>query len=114
MFDHLKRRALIASVSALASIVSLTGSPAHADVTLSADAGRPKLGVQVKIETFTAADAAAIVRTGFAFVRLGVWINSLTEAAYEQRVAAGGLCDSEKRRSARPIGDALDDNPQDR
>jgi hypothetical protein len=47
-----------------------------------------RLGVQVKIETFTADHARAISQSGFAFVRLGVWTNSLNDPQYLKQVAA--------------------------
>ena len=44
-------------------------------------------GVQVKIETLRPRDAKAIRAAGFAFVRFGVWIDRLNDAAYPNRVA---------------------------
>jgi hypothetical protein len=45
------------------------------------------IGVQVKIQNFTAADAAQIKSAGFSFVRFGVWSDSLTAKAYQQQVS---------------------------
>ncbi|WP_053122041.1 cellulase family glycosylhydrolase [Pseudomonas sp. P1.31] len=46
------------------------------------------IGVQVKIQNFTAADAAQIKAAGFSFVRFGVWSDSLSAKAYQQQVSA--------------------------
>jgi hypothetical protein len=46
------------------------------------------VGVQVKIQNFTAADAAQIKAAGFSFVRFGVWSDSLSAKAYQQQVSA--------------------------
>ncbi|WP_131108647.1 glycosyl hydrolase family 5 [Pseudomonas sp. Sample_10] len=45
------------------------------------------IGVQVKIQSFSAADAAQIKAAGFSFVRFGVWSDSLTAAAYQKQVS---------------------------
>jgi hypothetical protein len=45
------------------------------------------IGVQVKIQSFTAADAAQIKAAGFSFVRFGVWSDSLTAKAYQKQVS---------------------------
>ncbi|RON98864.1 glycosyl hydrolase family 5 [Pseudomonas moraviensis] len=45
------------------------------------------IGVQVKIQSFTAADAAQIKAAGFSFVRFGVWSDSLTAKAYRKQVS---------------------------
>lgn len=44
-------------------------------------------GIQVKIQKFTAADAAEIKAAGFTFVRFGVWSDSLTAKAYQKQVS---------------------------
>jgi hypothetical protein len=49
---------------------------------------RTQVGVQVKLETFTYADAQAIRATGFSFVRFGIWTNALGNVAYRQRMLA--------------------------
>lgn len=45
------------------------------------------IGVQVKLQSFTAADAAQIKAAGFSFVRFGVWSDSLTAKAYQKQVS---------------------------
>lgn len=45
------------------------------------------IGVQVKIQNFSAADAAQIKSAGFGFVRFGVWSDSLTAKAYQKQVS---------------------------
>ncbi|MBC3271645.1 glycosyl hydrolase family 5 [Pseudomonas sp. SWRI81] len=45
------------------------------------------IGVQVKIQSFTAADAAQIKAAGFSFVRFGVWSDSLTAQTYQKQVS---------------------------
>lgn len=45
------------------------------------------IGVQVKIQSFTAADAAQIKAAGFSFVRFGVWSDSLTARTYQKQVS---------------------------
>ncbi|PWB36643.1 glycosyl hydrolase family 5 [Pseudomonas sp. NDM] len=45
------------------------------------------IGVQVKIQSFTAADAAQIKTAGFSFVRFGVWSDSLTAKAYQKQIS---------------------------
>ncbi|PTT29229.1 cellulase family glycosylhydrolase [Pseudomonas sp. HMWF021] len=45
------------------------------------------VGAQVKIQNFSAADAARIKDTGFAFVRFGVWTDSLGAAAYQKQIS---------------------------
>ena len=45
------------------------------------------IGVQVKIQNFTAEDAAHIKESGFSFVRFGVWSDSLTAKAYQKQVS---------------------------
>ena len=45
------------------------------------------IGVQVKIQSFTAADAVQIKAAGFSFVRFGVWSDSLTAKTYQKQVS---------------------------
>ncbi|MFJ2320293.1 glycosyl hydrolase family 5 [Pseudomonas sp. NPDC087817] len=45
------------------------------------------IGVQVKIQNFSAEDAAHIKDAGFSFVRFGVWSDSLTAKAYQKQVS---------------------------
>jgi hypothetical protein len=55
------------------------------------------IGIQVKIQNFTATDARQIKEAGFGFVRFGVWTNSLANPAYQTRIkeafAAAGSAD---------------------
>jgi hypothetical protein len=64
---------------------SLAAAPA---APLSATAQPTRVGVQVKLETFTRDDAQAIRAAGFSFVRLGIWTNALHDAAYRERIRA--------------------------
>ena len=45
------------------------------------------IGVQVKIQTFSPADAEQIKAAGFGFVRFGVWTNSLGGPAYQKQIS---------------------------
>jgi hypothetical protein len=45
------------------------------------------IGVQVKIQNFTADDATNIKAAGFSFVRFGVWSDSLSAKAYQKQVS---------------------------
>ncbi|UIN54722.1 glycosyl hydrolase family 5 [Pseudomonas kribbensis] len=45
------------------------------------------IGVQVKIQNFTAADAEQIKAAGFTFVRFGVWSDSLGAKAYQKQIS---------------------------
>jgi len=70
-----------------ASTLLMLASAVHASdlfPTLPAD---KTVGVQVKIQTFTAADAAQIKAAGFGFVRFGVWTNSLGGGAYQKQIS---------------------------
>lgn len=58
------------------------------DITHRPAANARRLGVQVKIETFTVNDATAIRQSGFTFVRFGVWSNYLHDPVYRKRVSA--------------------------
>jgi hypothetical protein len=55
---------------------------------IESNAGHPRIGVQVKIDRFTAEEAARVKAAGFAFVRLGVWSNAMKNAAYRKQVAS--------------------------
>ncbi|SAL70452.1 Cellulase (glycosyl hydrolase family 5) [Caballeronia cordobensis] len=74
--------------------MSLGGLPAHAQeahtsyASTSVQQGPLRVGVQVKIETFSELDAEKIANAGFAFVRLGVWTDQLDNARYMRRVTA--------------------------
>lgn len=63
-------------------------SPAYAGQPFAALAQDDKtVGVQVKIQSFTAKDAQQIKASGFGFVRLGVWTNSLGTPSYQQQIS---------------------------
>lgn len=76
---HLKR------LGALALTVLGATSQVHAS-DLFPNLPTRTIGVQVKIQNFSAADAAQIKSAGFSFVRFGVWSDSLTAKAYQQQV----------------------------
>ncbi|NUU34832.1 cellulase family glycosylhydrolase [Pseudomonas sp. C2B4] len=46
-----------------------------------------RVGVQVKIQNFSATDARQIKDAGFGFVRFGVWTNSLASPAYRTLIS---------------------------
>lgn len=77
---HLKR------LGALALMAMGATTPLHASETFP-NLPAKNIGVQVKIQNFTAADAAQIKSAGFGFVRFGVWSDSLTAKAYQQQVS---------------------------
>ncbi|MET0776033.1 MAG: glycosyl hydrolase family 5 [Pseudomonas mandelii] len=63
-------------------------SPVYASQAFSALAPDYKtIGVQVKIQNFSTADAHQIKASGFGFVRFGVWTNSLGNPAYQQQIS---------------------------
>ncbi|NUT76663.1 cellulase family glycosylhydrolase [Pseudomonas sp. C1C7] len=78
---HLKRLTL--------STLMMLGaaSQVHANELFPALAANKNIGVQVKIQSFTAADAEDIKAQGFGFVRFGVWTNSLGGKAYQKQVS---------------------------
>lgn len=51
-----------------------------------ASSGKPLVGVQVKIQSFTRDDARRIRETGFAFVRFGAWADRLDQATYRAQL----------------------------
>lgn len=53
-----------------------------------ASQGTPRVGVQVKIQTFTSDDAQRIRQTGFHFVRFGVWTDRLDRDDYRRQIDA--------------------------
>lgn len=57
-----------------------------ASETFPALSDEKTVGVQVKIQNFTASDADQIKTAGFAFVRLDVWSNSLGSTAYQTQL----------------------------
>ncbi|MGL6246363.1 glycosyl hydrolase family 5 [Pseudomonas sp.] len=66
-----------------------TFSPVYASQTFSALAQDNKtIGVQVKIQNFSASDARQIKASGFGFVRFGVWTNSLENPSYQRQINA--------------------------
>ncbi|KGB92396.1 hypothetical protein [Burkholderia cepacia] len=78
----------IRKLSVLAAGCTLTVAACAADRHRWPDAasGMPRVGVQVKIQSFTRDDARRIRDTGFAFVRLGAWTDRLDEAAYRAQL----------------------------
>jgi hypothetical protein len=77
---HLKR------LGALALMTLGATTQLHASETFP-NLPAKNIGVQVKIQNFSAADAAQIKTAGFGFVRFGVWSDSLTAKAYQQQVS---------------------------
>lgn len=77
---HFKR--LTAATLLLISAVS----ELHASERFPALAAKQNVGIQVKIQNFSPADAEQIKAAGFGFVRLGVWTNSLGSAAYQKQI----------------------------
>jgi len=73
------------SASVLATLI--TASQVHASELFPVLAANKTVGVQVKIQTFSAEDGAQIKSDGFGFVRFGVWTNSLGGKAYQQQVS---------------------------
>jgi hypothetical protein len=71
-----------------ASTILIYGTLSHAYATESFPALKEDktIGVQVKIQNFTPADAQQIKAAGFGFVRFGVWTNSLGSATYQTRI----------------------------
>ena len=78
------RAALAALLTAACGSIPAVSEPlpARPAVNQFDSADQTRLGVQVKIETFTADNARAISKSGFTFVRLGVWTNSLNDPEY--------------------------------
>ena len=77
---HLKK------LGALALMMAGAATQVHAS-ELFPNLPAKNIGVQVKIQNFTAADAAQIKSAGFGFVRFGVWSDSLTAKAYQKQVS---------------------------
>src|ERR1700739_4741001 len=44
------------------------------------------VGIQVKVQSFSASDAAQIKAAGFSFVRLGAWSDSLGDKTYQKQL----------------------------
>lgn len=62
-------------------------SQVHASELFPALAANKTIGVQVKIQTFTASDAEQIKAAGFGFVRFGIWTDSLGGSAYQKQIS---------------------------
>ncbi|MGE8187992.1 glycosyl hydrolase family 5 [Pseudomonas sp. NPDC086278] len=73
----------------VASSLLLLGSASqvHASELFPTLAPRKTIGVQVKIQSFTATDAEQIKAADFGFVRFGVWTNSLERSAYQKQIS---------------------------
>ncbi|WP_250452575.1 cellulase family glycosylhydrolase [Caballeronia sp. ATUFL_M2_KS44] len=76
------------SIRTLALILAALASPMPFAAVADSTPQTQRVGVQVKIETLTPQDADAIARSGFSFVRFGIWTNQLDDAAYRRRVAS--------------------------
>ncbi len=74
------------TLAALALMALGAASQVHAS-ELFPNLPAKTIGVQVKIQSFTAADAAQIKAAGFSFVRFGVWSDSLTAKTYQKQVS---------------------------
>ncbi|QJI32736.1 glycosyl hydrolase family 5 [Pseudomonas sp. ADAK18] len=79
--SHFKR--LAASTLLMLS----AASQVHASELFPALAANKTIGVQVKIQSFTSADAEKIKAAGFGFVRFGIWTNSLGGSAYQKQIS---------------------------
>jgi hypothetical protein len=67
-------------------LLAATGQ-SHANELFPALPANKTIGVQVKVQTFSAADAQKVKSTGFSFVRFGVWTDSLGSAAYQKQIS---------------------------
>jgi hypothetical protein len=109
-----------ASVFAVGLAVSISASEVQASRDFSLESeGEPRVGVQVKVETFSVDDARGIASNGFAFVRFGVWTDRLTDTAYLKRVASAfdlaaraGLPVLLTMRSTAPLADTPGASPE--
>lgn len=77
---HLKR--LSASL-----LLALSAAPQVHASELFPNLPAKTIGIQVKIQNFSAEDAAHIKASGFSFVRFGVWSDSLSAKAYQKQVS---------------------------
>lgn len=77
---HLKR------LGALSLLMLSTATPVHASELFPALPHRT-VGVQVKVQSFSANDAAQIKAAGFSFVRLGAWSDSLGDKTYQKQLS---------------------------
>ncbi|PVZ55621.1 glycosyl hydrolase family 5 [Pseudomonas sp. B1(2018)] len=74
-------------LSASALLMLGAASQVYASDLFPVLAANKTIGVQVKIQTFSPADAEQIKAAGFGFVRFGVWTNSLGGAAYQKQIS---------------------------
>lgn len=74
-------------LGALALLVSGASGPVLAADLFPNLPDDKTIGVQVKIQNFSTADAEHIKEEGLGFVRFGVWTNSLGGAAYQKQVS---------------------------
>ena len=74
-------------LGALTLLLLGSASQVHASDLFPALPTNKTIGVQVKVQTFSAADAEHVKATGFSFVRFGVWTDSLSSAAYQKQVS---------------------------
>lgn len=74
-------------LGALALVVSGASGPVLAADLFPNLPDDKTIGVQVKIQNFSTADAEHIKAEGLGFVRFGVWTNSLGAAAYQKQVS---------------------------
>ena len=77
---HLKR--LSASL-----LLALSAAPQVHASELFPNLPAKTVGIQVKIQNFSAEDAGHIKASGFSFVRFGVWSDSLSAKAYQKQVS---------------------------
>ncbi|MCA8000425.1 glycoside hydrolase family protein [Burkholderia metallica] len=75
-------------IVALALTAGYAGARDRAPWPAPAHDGAPLVGVQVKLQSFTADDAQRIRHAGFGFVRMGVWTDRLAQPAYRATVDA--------------------------
>ncbi|MBN3745755.1 hypothetical protein G3N96_09975 [Burkholderia sp. Se-20373] len=76
---------LIATALACAASASLSATADRLRLP-TASLQKPRIGVQVKIQSFTADDARRIRQTGFDLVRFGVWTDRLDRDDYRRQV----------------------------
>jgi hypothetical protein len=74
-------------LSASALLMLGAASQVYASDLFPVLAANKTIGVQVKIQTFSPADAEQIKAAGFGFVRFGVWTNSLGGPAYQKQIS---------------------------
>ncbi len=79
---------LAARVACIAAPLVFAATQAHAQPPAFAPNQPLQVGVQVKLGEFSPTDATRIRAVGFDFVRLGIWIDRLSDVAYQSRVKA--------------------------